>query len=124
MTINDAINSVNRIRIGNACSEKEKIKWLSTLDGIIKKEIIDTHEDGNNIVFDGYDENVDTDTVLIVPEPYSDVYISYMLAQIDMHSGELSKYNNDMTMFESQYQSFAAFWNRKHLSNGVSNFRW
>ncbi len=122
MTIKEAIRKTDRIRAGNACSEEEKISWLSTLDGIIKKEIIDTHKGSEKVVFNGYDKYVDTDTVLIVPEPYSEVYISYMLTQIDLHCGELNQYNNSMALFETQYQKFSSFWNRTRRSNGVSNF--
>lgn len=122
MTIKEAIRKADRIRSGNSCSEDEKISWLSTLDGIIKKEIIDTHKGSEAGAFNGYDKNVDTDTVLIVPEPYSDVYISYILAQIDLHCGELNQYNNSMTLFESQYKKFANYWNRTHRSNGITNF--
>ena len=46
MTINEAISKVDALKV-NTYGRKEKIDWLSTLDGIIKKEIIDFHEGVN-----------------------------------------------------------------------------
>ena len=43
MTVLEAINRLDAIK-PNSYSQSEKIKWLSTLDGIIKSEIMDTHE--------------------------------------------------------------------------------
>ena len=43
MTIIEAINKIDALKPNNY-SQGDKIGWLSTLDGIIKKEIIDTHE--------------------------------------------------------------------------------
>jgi hypothetical protein len=43
MTILEAINRTNVVK-PNGYSEAEKIYWLSVLDGTVKAEIIDTHE--------------------------------------------------------------------------------
>ena len=42
MTIIEAINKNDLLKPNNF-TQMDKIIWLSTLDGIIKKEIIDTH---------------------------------------------------------------------------------
>ena len=46
MTIIEAINRIDAIKPNNY-TQQEKTSWLSTLDGVIKKEIIDTHEGAN-----------------------------------------------------------------------------
>ena len=43
MTLIEAINRIDNLK-QNGYSREEKIGWLSTLDGIIKEQIIDTHE--------------------------------------------------------------------------------
>jgi hypothetical protein len=40
MTIMEALYRIDEIK-PNSCSQIEKIKWLSSLDGVIKSEIID-----------------------------------------------------------------------------------
>lgn len=43
MTLMEAINHLDAVK-PNSYGQREKITWLSNLDGLIKKEIIDTHE--------------------------------------------------------------------------------
>ena len=47
MTILEAINRVDTTK-PNSYTQPEKVDWLSTLDGIIKKELIDTHVGGEH----------------------------------------------------------------------------
>ena len=49
MTIMEAINRIDAIK-PNGYPQLEKIRWLSTLDGNIKANIIDTHEGGEKVV--------------------------------------------------------------------------
>ena len=52
MQLLEAINKIDALK-PNTYSPDEKIWWLSELDGMIKKEIIDTHEGGKSVEFDG-----------------------------------------------------------------------
>lgn len=114
MTIIGAITRVDTVK-PNMYSQTEKIKWLSELDGIIKKEIIDTHEGGEGITFSGYTEETDLTTELLVPAPYDEVYIRYLEMQIDYANNEYGKYNNSMVMYNSVYTAFEKHYNRDHI---------
>lgn len=118
MTIIEAIQAIDSQKPNNY-SEVEKIKWLSKLDGIIKKEIIDTHENGESIEFTGYDENTPIDTEMLVSSPYEDVYIYWLESRIDYANAEYAKYNNSTTMFNTAYASFANAYNRDHMPKGT-----
>ena len=122
MKVIEAIQKVDALKPNNY-SQEDKIKWLSTLDGIIKTEIIDTHEGGNAIAFNGYDTS-SLQTELLVPAPYDDIYIKWLEAQIDYHNGEIGKYSNSMTMYNAAYSTYERFYNRKHmpLSKGFKYF--
>ena len=113
MKINEAIQKVDALKPNNYGPE-EKVKWLSTLDGIIKNEIIDTHEGANKVEFDGYDIN-SLEKELIVPAPYDDIYIKWLEAQIDYNNGEIGKYSNSMTMYNTAYSAFERYYNRKNM---------
>ena len=117
MTILEAINRVDTIK-PNSYKQSEKVDWLSTLDGIIKSEIIDTHEGGEAIVFEGYDANTLLDTELLVPAPYDDIYIRWLEARIDYANGEYGKYNNSLTAYNDAYDLYARYYNRKHMPKG------
>ena len=114
MTIMDAIYRLDELK-PNRYDQSEKIKWLSSLDGLIKSEIIDTHEGGENVVFNGYDENSDISTVLLVPAPYDDIYLRWLEAQIDYANGEYGKYNNSITAYNDAYAIYQKYYNRTHM---------
>lgn len=114
MTIIEVLNRVDNIK-PNSYGITEKIRWLSDLDGIIKNEIFDTHEGGENISFSGYTEDVELDTVLLVPAPYDDIYIHYMEMRIDYANNEYGKYNNSMVMYNTAYSAFERYYNRNHM---------
>ena len=113
MTIMGAINHLDAVK-PNGYSQTEKIKWLSTLDGIVKAEIIDTHEGGEGVAFKGYDETTPLTQELLIPHPYDDVYIKWLEAQIDYANGEYGKYNNSITMYNTAYTAYEKYYNRTH----------
>ena len=117
MKLIEAINKIDALK-QNTFSTPEKIGWLSTLDGIIKKEIIDTHEGADNVTFNGYDDSTPNDTELLVPAPYDDIYIKWLEAQIDYGNSEIGKYNNSMAMFNATYSNYERYYNRTHMPIG------
>lgn len=114
MTIIEAINQIDAIK-PNSFEQIEKIKWLSVLDGRVKKEIIDTHEDAEGVVFNGYSEDTPLDTQLLIPAPYDEVYLLWLEARIDHANNEYGKYNNSSVMFNNSYMEFWRYYNRNHL---------
>ena len=114
MTIIEAINRTDALK-QNLFSQEQKVNWLSKVESMIKRLVIDTHEGGENAAFTGYDKNTPTETVLIVPEPYDELYLRFLEAQIDYHNREISSYNMSVELFDAAYQSFADFYNRTHL---------
>ena len=117
MTLMDAIYRIDEVK-PNGYSQSEKIKWLSSLDGLIKSEIIDTHEGGEGIVFNGYTENSELATELLVSAPYDDIYLRWLEMQIDYANGEYGKYNNSMTVYNTAYSAYANHYNRTHMPKG------
>lgn len=48
MKISEAITKIDALKF-NTYTQSEKIAWLSTIDGMIKREIIDTHEGADKV---------------------------------------------------------------------------
>ena len=119
MTIIEAITRLDVLK-ANAYTQHEKVEWLSRLDNMVKKHIIDTHECDENVIFTGYDDTTDNSTELLVPAPFDEVYLRWMEAQIDYHNGEYSKYNNSIIMFNTAFEAYQAYYNRtnKPVSHG------
>lgn len=114
MTIIEAINKIDVLKPNNY-TQSEKIKWLSNLDGIIKTEIIDSHEGSEGIVFNGYDDDTPLWTELLASAPYDDLYIKWLEAQIDYTNAEYGKYNNSVTAYNTAYSAFERYYNRQHM---------
>ena len=124
MTIIEAINLIDASK-PNTYGQVEKIRWLSNLDWTIKREIIDTHEGGESIVFNGYTEDTPHDTQLLAPAPYDELYVRWLEAQIDYANGEYNKYNASMSMHNTYMTSFINYYNRNHMplqKNGMKYF--
>ena len=118
MIIMEALHRIDELK-PNSYSQAEKIKWLSSLDGVIKSEIIDTHEGGEDVAFSEYPENVALTTVLLVPPPYDDIYLRWLEAQIDYNNGEYGKYNNSLIAYNDAYDLYQRHYNRTHMPKGT-----
>lgn len=120
MTIQEAINEVDNLK-PNMFKLTDKIKWLNRLDKRVYEEIICTHEihEGEQAVeFTEYTAD-DTDKTLLVGEPYAEMYLRWMEAQIDYQNMEYDAFNNSNQVFESVYMSFRNAYNRSHMPKGM-----
>lgn len=116
MKVREAIDRIDSLK-HNTYTYGEKIEWLSRLDGNIKNQIIDTHEGGDDIVFEGYtDSNMEAE--LLVGVPYDNLYIHYLEAQIDYYNGEIARYNNSMMMYQAAFDDYQRNYNRTHMPKG------
>lgn len=113
MTIIEVIDRLDSLK-HNTYSQKDKVLWLSKLDWMVKKQIIDTHEGAEATSFNGYTDETDVNTKLLVPAPYDEVYLRWMEAQIDYLNGEYDKYNNAIIMFNADLEAYAAYYNQNH----------
>lgn len=114
MTISEAITMVDSLK-PNGYSQTDKIGWLSLADGMIKANIIDTHEGGESVIFNGYDDSTPVDTELIVKAPYDELYISWLSSKIDFYNGEYAKYNNNIIRYNDALMAFGNHYNRTHM---------
>ena len=113
MTIMEAINRIDTLK-PNAFSQEEKIRWLSLLDGTVKKELIDTHGDADGADFEEYDAHTDTARELLIEHPYCDLYVLWLEARIDYAGGEYAKYNNSISLFNALYEAYEKYYHRTH----------
>ncbi len=117
MTLIEAIGRVDAVK-PNSYSQTQKTAWLSDLDGIIKNNIIDTHE-GGEVTFSGYSESTSLDTVLLVSAPYEEIYIHWLESKIDYANGEYGKYNNSSIAFNDIFSEFKRYYKRMHMPKGA-----
>lgn len=117
MKIIEVINQIDSLK-HNTYSKRDKIAWLSRLDSMIKRLIIDTHEGSDGVTYEGYTDTTDPETELLVPAPFDEIYLRWLEAQIDYANGEYDKYNNSILMYQTAYDGYANYYNRNHMPKG------
>ena len=96
----------------NDYSPEQKLHWLSTLDGKIFREILETHEGAETDTLPAY---VGGGEELIIGAPYGeDVYYYYLQAMIAAENSETQRYNKRMTLFNAAYQAWTDYYSRTH----------
>ena len=122
MTAGEVIALVDALR-PNQYGEEQKLRWLSTLDGQIQKELLEAYQ-GELAPFSGYNAGTELRTTnLLVPFPFDDLYLRYLVMRIDLEQGELERYNNDAAAFNRIWQSYAAHHGRTHDPLGEKRLR-
>lgn len=115
MTIQEAIERIDTLK-PNKFPTRQKVAWLSDLDGMVWREVILAHEGVEpGATFDGYDQDTEMDTELLVPVPYVDIYQHYMATQMDIANAESGKYAQDMLLFNNAWTTFGDYWTRTHM---------
>ena len=117
MKIAEAIARLDSLK-HNLFPIEEKVAWLSRVDWMVKKHIIDTHEGGYKVTYQGYTPETDPETEMLAPAPFDEMYLRWMEAQIDYQNGEYDRYNQSMLMFKAEYDGYARWYNRNHMPLG------
>ena len=108
MTVAQAWAEIDALK-PNAYTDAQKRRWLSELEGIAADEIF-----GSGETFLPIGE-ADGALELAIAEPYCDVYLKYLEAQMDFHNGDFARCNNALGMFNALYAAFAASYRRGTL---------
>lgn len=109
-----AIDMIERVDLlePNDYSPEQKLHWLSSLDGKVFRELVETHEGAAAESLPSY---VNGDEELLIGAPYGeDVYYYYLQAMIAAENSETQRYNKRMTLFNSAYTAYAAHYARTH----------
>lgn len=107
-----------------------KRTWLTNVFWQVVTEIIDRSEDAKDHSEYELDktsvgkEVVAMDTDLLVDEPYDELYVYYMMAQVALAYGETDDYNSYMILFNDTFDAFAKHYRRNHKPKGVKNFKY
>ena len=81
---------------------------------MVADEIIRKSESGKDFKFEGYGKDTHGDTELIVPEPYSELYVHYIHSKIYLFNHDYERYNTSTAAFYSAYEDFAEHYIREN----------
>lgn len=120
MTAGELIETIIRTR-GGQYSEDIMMGWLNEIEGQVIGEVINKAE-GYDMEFRPMTYDRDAERELAVPDRFQDVYINYMYSKIDFNNQETERYNNDVTMYNSAYDAYAAWFRQNHMPKRVAMF--
>ena len=117
MTLQEALDLTDDMK-PNMMSRKLKVKYLQEIEQLIFAEILMKHAHSEDQeVKPEYTEQTDPGTNLLVPDPYSMVYIYWLMSKIDIQNQEDGRYNIDRAHFENAYNTMSDWWNRTFTPN-------
>lgn len=107
MTPNKVIEAVDGRR-PNAYDEETKLSWISTLDGMVKRLVI------QDKCVRPYKYPDDMDKELLIAFPFDNLYELYVESMIDYYNREYGNYNNSAMLFEARYTEYKKDYIRKN----------
>lgn len=113
MTIRQAMEQLDNL-INQEYDRDILIGWLAELDGMAIREIFDGY--CGSPVPEGwqpYDYTTELDTQLLIPEPYTAVYLDFLRLKLDTWNRE-KNYTYSLKAFNASYKAFGDFWRRTH----------
>lgn len=115
MKIQDVLARVDELK-PNKFSEEQKVRWLSNLELIAYEQVVRWHKDCEHLKPKPYDPASDIDAELMIEDPWSEVYVHWLCAQIDYYNGDLGRYQNSAVSYNSAFTAWANWFHRNHES--------
>jgi len=110
MKVFEALRAADDIR-PNALLPETKLRWLAELDGKIAVEVmLLSITEAQNFNY----TQADGDSELLAAFPHDDIYLLYLVAQIDFANGELSRYQDDRELFNAAWGEYVRWFARTY----------
>ena len=119
MTIQTALDLADQMK-PNMMDRETKVLFLTEIEQIIHGEVIMKHHHTKDQEEQPkYDKDTDPGTELLIPDPYSMLYVYWLMSKVDLQNLEMDKYNNDRTLFENAYENMGDWYTRNHMPIGA-----
>lgn len=116
MNIENIIKKVELYRLdAKDFSLIDYAELIETLEKRIFNNIILKHHTGDAFSYPVEAEKyVEGHSEVMLPDEFEDVYVNYILTEIDLLKNETARYANSMTLFNAAYLRFARYINRTY----------
>ena len=108
MKVREILVMVDQLR-PNAYTDKEKIAMLNTIEGRVYTDIMSKADDGLNWTFIPFEEGQE-ERELVVPVPFTELYIFFLMSRIDFLNGDSGRYNDTMVLLQNAWDEYAAYY--------------
>ena len=122
MQVQEAINTVMDLKQGYEYKFETLLGWLNTCEQLIWKQVIDHYEQMDYPEMPVY-TNEDLTKQLMIPEPFSRLYIHYLGAQMHYWNRETTGYVNEKEQYTNLLMAFVADYMRTHKHKAMPYFK-
>ncbi len=119
MTVKDVIEQVEKLRPASNLSFEEYIRHLGRLEADIYSNIASCFENSKEIKLPNEREDE-----LLVPDMYASLYCHYIAAQIDITNGDITRYSNNMILYNAMLSSYSDWCIRKYMPKQKGKVGW
>lgn len=104
-------------------SDETLLGWIKELDMLVMEEIIKKHEiKEGDIAYKEEDFDIDKwfddwgmNSDLLIPEPYTDLYIYFLDTKEKYRVNDMNTYNRVVVLYNNAYLTFQQYYNRTHM---------
>ena len=119
MTVGEAIRRAEKQRPGIRLTGDEYLSHLNRLEADIYSNIISRHEGAGEFALHTHE-----DDVLQVPDMYAELYKFYLLALIDIGNGDITRYSNNMVLYNNLLSLYSDWYTRNHMPLSFGKLGW
>lgn len=110
MTVNQVLTTLDELT-PNTFSTERKLQWLAALEGQLYEQVITRHE-GTAADAPG---PLLPETVLLVEDPYSELYVLYLQAKVAQANSETERFNDAAAAYDSALRNYCNALRRAHM---------
>lgn len=121
MTLDEAIALCDELK-PNDYARAHKLRWLSDAEGLIYEEVVRPRLKTPAGIA-RFEADTPGDTELLASGPYEDLYVKYLMAQVDFANAEFGRYNNAAMLFNAAFGAFSAWYGRRRRVAHTSHVR-
>ena len=121
MTAGEAIRMADELRPNNSFSDEMKLRWLRQADSGLRRNVVERSDTSD---FEGrgadilWEEGLEYDTPLLADGAAEALYPHWLAAQMDLARGETARAANELQLYTSYVQEFAAWVRRNYMPVG------
>lgn len=91
----------------------ELTQWVNEVEFMAVDKVLNRIA-GDQTVYKPLDYDKDFERVLLIPDQFSGVYLTYISTKIDFNYRELDRYNLDSQLFEAEWKEYAYYMRRRY----------
>lgn len=126
MTLGDALERAEQLRPGCKIDTQTRVQWLREADAMLRATLFDNSatDDFAAVGADRpWDDPVQDDQPLLVPEPFDALYPYLLCARMDAALGEADRYAAEQAQYNA-LRAELAVWLRQQYPTRRTQWRW